>query len=465
MIGYRFLLNLTIIEKEDIIEKRRKNMDKINTNPPSGTRDFLPSDLKFREEILTTTKQVFESFGFLPIKTPAFERIEVLTGKYGDEGEKLIFKILKRGKKELIKESDLALRYDFTVPLARVMVQYRDKLPKIFKRYQIGPVWRADRPSKGRFREFYQADIDIVGVSSLVADIEILLVFSKVLTRLGLQDFVIHLNSRKVLAGLMKVLDIPEQFHVDILTILDKFDKIGAKEMKGELLKSDISTKVAKNIIELFKLLDSDVSVISTLEDFLRLSPEGNMGLNEIKRIIKIVTLMMKEGTIVFSPFLARGLSYYNGPIFEIYYKGLTTSIASGGRYDNLIGMFSKKSIPACGGSLGIERIVLLLDKKRQNKRESSFSQVLVTVWNEDFLQDSLYLASELRNQGLLVETYLGEEDKIGKQLRYASDMKIPFVILFGPDEKDKNKVAIKNMQTSKQIILSRDKFTDFFRE
>lgn len=440
-------------------------MSMINTSPPSGTRDFLPSDLKFREKIIGVIKQVFESFGFLPIETPAFERIEILMGKYGDEGEKLIFEILKRGKKKVAMESDLALRYDLTVPLARVTARYQNKLPKIFKRYQIGPVWRADRPGKNRFREFYQADIDIVGINSIAADAEIILALSEVLTKLGIQDFVVCLNSRKVLIGLIETLEIPKQSQNKVLIILDKLDKIGVKEAEKELLKEDLSVKAAKNIKELFRLLNSDTSVISILKDFLRYSSEGKAGLKETERIIEIVTPIIGEDAVIFSPLLARGLAYYNGPIFEIYSKGVTTSIASGGRYDNLVGMFSKRSVPACGGSLGIERIISLLDEKKPNKKELSFSQILVTVWNEEFLPDSLRLASELRSQGLLVETYLGEGDKIGKQLSYASNMKIPFVVLFGPDEKNKNEVAIKNMRTGKQATLPQNKFTDFFRE
>ncbi|MCG2809789.1 MAG: ATP phosphoribosyltransferase regulatory subunit [Candidatus Portnoybacteria bacterium] len=230
-------------------------MNTINISPPSGTRDFLPSDLKFREKIIDATKQVFESFGFLPIETPAFERIEILTGKYGDEGEKLIFEILKRGEKKAAMESDLALRYDFTVPLARVIARYQDKLPKIFKRYQIGPIWRADRPGKNRFREFYQADIDIVGLDSVAADAEIILVLSEVLIKLGIQDFVVRLNSRKVLIGLMETLEIPKQSQNKVLIILDKIDKIGVKGVEKELLKEDLPAKVLKNIKELFKLL------------------------------------------------------------------------------------------------------------------------------------------------------------------------------------------------------------------
>ncbi|MCG2808858.1 MAG: ATP phosphoribosyltransferase regulatory subunit, partial [Candidatus Portnoybacteria bacterium] len=204
---------------------------------------------------------------------------------------------------------------------------------------------------------------------------------------------------------------------------------------------------------------------ISILKNFLISSSEGKAGLKEIERIIEIVAPMIRKDTIVFSPLLARGLAYYNGPIFEIYSKRATTSIASGGRYDNLVGMFSKRPVPACGGSLGIERIISLLDKKKQNKKEISFSQILVTVWNEEFLPDSLRLASELRSQGLLVETYLGEGDKISKQLSYASNMKIPFVVLFGPDEKNKKEVTVKNMRTGKQATLPQNKFADFFRE
>lgn len=439
-------------------------MDIVNLTPPSGTRDFLPADVKLREGVFAAIKQVFESFGFVPLETPAFERIEILNGKYGKEEERLIYKILKRGEQAVTGKADLALRYDFTVPLARVIARYQNKLPKIFKRYQIGPVWRADRPGKGRFREFYQADVDIIGTESRMADAEILLVLSESLTRLGLQKFVIRFNSRKVLVGLMEAWNVPTQLQANILTVLDKFDKIGDEGIKEELLKQGAPQKIIERIATFLEILPADSSgLIKVIKKILQTSPLGRLGLKEVEEVTSLVTPILKGGRIIFFPLLARGLAYYTGPIFEIYTERLTTSIASGGRYDNLIGIFVGKSIPACGGSLGIERILLSL-KEQKAEKIPTFTQVLVTVWDKDFQEDALCFAAKIRNSGLSAETYLGK-DKISQQLRYASNKGIPFVVLFGPDEKSKKKVTIKNLQTGLQAMLSQDEFVGFLQK
>ena len=423
-------------------------MNEYNTKPVSGTRDFLATDVRSREKAFALIKTIFESFGFEPLETPAFERIEILTGKYGDESERLIFKILKRGQKEKTGEVDLALRYDLTVPMARVIAEYADNLPKIYKRYQIQPVWRADRPGEGRYREFYQCDIDIAGTDSLMADSEIIIVLIKVLEKLDINEFTVKLNSRKILAGLMDTLNIPKNLEDSVLVSIDKLDKMGLEWVTEELKNKGVSYEIAQELLRQSK--DSITKTLGT-------SQKGLEGLSEVQEIQELID----DKRVVFDPFLARGLSYYTGSIFEIISKRAKGSIAGGGRYDNLLKMFSKKDIPACGGSLGIERILLLMKKAEDSLK---ITQILVTVWDKTFRKSSIALSKELRNKGFIVETYLGN-DKLNKQLAYASRKKIPFVLICGPDEKNKSQATIKNMRTEEQQTMKKDDIYVFFKK
>ncbi len=425
-------------------------MDEILNKPPSGTRDFLPEEVKRRSRIFSKATHIFESFGYAPMETPAIERIETLMGKYGEEGEKLIFKILKRGEREESGETDLALRYDLTIPLARFFAAHQAKLPKIFRRYQIGPVWRADRPGKGRFREFTQCDTDIIGSYSLLADAEIILVMVRVLESLGQSDFIVHLNSRKILEALCDMYNISAEQKQDLYISLDKLDKIGAQGVEKELIQRGFPLDRVTAIRE-----DLEGSVSRVKEKLIQLK-SGKEGMREVEIITKLTAPFLKGGSVVFSPFLARGLDYYTGPIFEIFSSNLQSSIAAGGRYDDLIGIFSKKAVPACGGSLGIERV--LMTAHDGAKKEEISADAFVAVWDETFYLDALRLAEEARAMGIKTEVYLGEGN-IGKQLGHASDHNIRFCILFGPDEKEKDEVAIKDLQTEKQIRASRSQF------
>lgn len=430
-------------------------MKEINVQPPSGTRDFLPKDVKNREWALNVIKQAFEVFGFAPIDTPAFERVETLTGKYGEEGEKLMFKILKRGDQATGGETDLALRYDFTVPLVRFFAKYQNKLPRPFRRYQIGPVWRADRPGKGRFREFYQCDIDVIGSSSLVADAEVILALTKSLSRLGLPGYVVRLNSRKVLAGLLEAYGIPEASRQDTLTALDKLDKIGVSGVVEELKSRGLTETVISQINE-----DLSEKDMTRIRDRVATSRIGQDGLQEVDEIISLVSPLMVDGGIEFSPFLARGLDYYTGPIFEIYLKKATGAIASGGRYDNLVGKFAGAQVPACGGSLGIDRILSTLTVGSPDSEISLKPQVFVTVWDRSMRPEALQIAEELRDAGIVTEIFL-EEGKISNQIRLASNRGAEYCLLYGPDEQIKKEVTIKNLSTSEQISVSREKIAE----
>ena len=505
------------------------------TQPARGTRDFLPADVRKRNYVIGIIKEVYEKYGFEPLETPAVENLETLTGKYGEEGNQLMFKILKRGEKlqqELsegkIKNenelSDLALRYDLTVPLARVVANYKNDLPKFFRRYQIQPVWRADRPARGRYREFYQCDVDAIGSSSMVVEAELCAAVSEILERLGFDDFTIRVNHRKVLTAILDVAGVPPEKHSDALIALDKIDKIGregvAKELKAKGVVNAAEIKLLtffeffiKNksneffdeseklkIIEIQKQLkDLEESIENSeqkiekirkeynddwkiflaeiiflilseqklalynllatylLRDFFGENVSGREGLNKIQEILVYLDSKIFSSHIKVDPSLARGLSYYTGAIFEINVPDLAGSLGGGGRYDGLIGMFGKEEIPAVGFSLGLERILLIMDERGMFPPElqTNAADVLVTIWDENSIGESLKLANELRQENLRVLVY-PEADKLGKQFKYADSQNILYVCVLGEAELAENKVALKNMKTGAQELVSR---------
>lgn len=435
-------------------------MKESNVQPPSGTRDFFAKEVKNREWVFNVIKQVFESFGFVPIETPALERIETLIGKYGEESEKLIFKILKRGEQATNREADLALRYDFTIPLVRFFAKYKNQLLRPFRRYQIGPVWRADRPGKGRFREFYQCDVDVVGSPSLLADAEVILALAKTLSCLDLSDYVVRLNSRKVLAGFLEAYNVPEDFRQNTLIILDKLDKVGVAGVIQELRNRGLSEAI---IIQ----INADLSKkdVTKLRDRANASRIGKKGIQEVDEVISLVAPLMTDGKIEFSPFLVRGLDYYTGPIFEIYLKGAAGAVASGGRYDDLIGKFIGGQVPACGGSLGIDRILSTLTIKNQNRKTDDLRpQVFVTVWDYTTRAEALRIATELRDEGIVTEIFL-EEGKIGNQVRLASGRGALYCLFYGPDEREKKEVTLKNLSTGEQMSIKREKIVEILKK
>jgi len=417
-------------------------MEPPNTKPPSGMRDFLPAEVNARQKVLSTVRGVFESYGFAPLETPAVERLEILQGKYGEEGDRLIFKLSQRGARAG-EEADLALRYDLTVPLARVVAEYHGKTGRIFKRYQVAPVWRADRPGRGRFREFYQCDVDIVGPEFGLADAEAILVLTDALAAVGLKGFEVRLNSRKVLRGLIESFGIDPAREAEVLTALDKFDKIGEAGVAEELRE--------RGLAEASRLLSGVSGPEDDLRSRLASSEVGRTGLDEVDRLIDLAGPLVSDGTIRFSPMLARGLSYYTGPIFEVYVEGSTSAISSGGRYDGLVGMFAGRSIPSVGGSLGIERIIPLVS--RADEGVVSPAKVLLAVWDAGSRPDALAAASALRAAGIPAEVYLGE-DRMGEQLGYASSRGIPFAVLRGPQEKEQGIVTIRDLQTREQTAV-----------
>jgi histidyl-tRNA synthetase len=467
-------------------------MSSTKTQPARGMRDFLPADVRKREYVIGVIKEVYERYGFEPLETPAVENIETLMGKYGEEGNQLIFKILKRGEHEKTGEADLALRYDLTVPLARVVAQYQNELPKFFKRYQIQPVWRADRPARGRFREFYQCDVDVLGSKSMVVEAELIAAASDALIRLEFSNFMIRLNHREVLTGILEVAGVPKEKHGDALVSLDKLDKIGEEGVLQDFKERKVMfDEAAKKIVQLF--LDVSVGIVadayskaerglediltpaeakamngailSRLKEFIGSNEVGSNGLRELREIIELLSASGIVSKTEISPSLARGLSYYTGAIFEIAVPNLKGSLGGGGRYDNLVGMFLGKDIPACGFSLGLERIIVVMSERNMFPAEllSSPADVMVTIWNEDSVSESLALATELRSKGLRVDLY-PEADKMGKQFKYASSRSIPFVAIVGDDERARGEVAVKDMKSGEQRSVKRGDVADAIR-
>ncbi len=440
-----------------------------STNPARGMRDFLPADVRKREYVIGVIKQVYESYGFEPLETPAVENLETLTGKYGEEGNQLIFKILKRGEKLDLKKaskesdlSDLALRYDLTVPLARVVANNKNDLPKFFKRYQIQPVWRADRPAKGRFREFYQCDVDAIGSGSMVVEGEIISAASDILKKLGFDDFTIRINHRQVLTDILDTAGVPEELHMDALVAIDKLDKIGTDGVAKELASRGVSDDAAAMLMDIFaktqEILGQEKDINRTIVANL-INIVGNDTLTDLGSVLKYAP----KAPIVIDPSLARGLSYYTGAIMEINVPDLAGSLGGGGRYDELIGMFGKEQIPACGFSLGLERILVVMDERRMfppEIAESAPADVMVTIWSEETVADSLKLANELRSAGLRVTLY-PEADKLGKQIKYADTIKVPFVCVLGESEISEKKVTVKNMRTGEQETVKRTEASD----
>jgi histidyl-tRNA synthetase len=426
-------------------------------------RDFLPEDVRRRQYVIGVIADVFQKYGFEPLETPAVENLETLQGKYGEEGDRLIFKILKRGEGAETGQADLALRYDVTVPLARVVAEYRAKLPKFFKRYQIQPVWRADRPQKGRFREFYQCDVDAIGSTSMTVEAELLSAAADVLLKLGFSDFRIVVNHRKLLNAVLEAAGVPPELHGVALVIMDKADKIGVDGVRRELSEKGLSAAAADTLLEqLSSTPPADLAAWMT-EQSSRLNESGKAGLDDLRRIFALCSHTTAGPHLVLDRSLARGLSYYTGPIFEIRVADLAGSLGGGGRYDNLIGMFSGEDIPASGISLGLERILVVMGERTMFPAAvlSAPADVMVVQWFANRTELYLQLATELRQAGVRVELYpeAPAEDgkKVGdKQFKYASARGIPFVAVIGADELANGTVTVKNMNTGEQSRVPR---------
>ncbi len=356
----------------------------------------------------------------------------------------------------------LALRYDLTVPLARVVAQHQNDLPKFFKRYQIQPVWRADRPAKGRFREFYQCDVDAIGSTSPVVEAEILGAVSEVLARLGFEDFVIRLNDRRALTALLDCAGVPGRLHGDALIALDKLDKIGVDGVQKELTTRGVDAEATMACLRFFSGVSSEdphrKTTLERLRGFVARHQEGPTAVSGLEEIIRLSDGTPAHGRIHLDPSLARGLSYYTGAIMEVAVPDLAGSLGGGGRYDGLIGMFLGRDVPACGFSLGLERILVVMAERAMFPASVSrgAADVMVTVWNDESRADAVELAAELRHGGKLRVDVYPEADRLGKQFKYAATRNVPFVAIVGDDERANHQVAIKNITTGEQTTVAR---------
>lgn len=428
----------------------------MNTGPARGMRDFLPEDVRRRQFVIGVIADVYQKYAFEPLETPSVENIETLQGKYGEEGDRLIFKILKRGEGAETGQADLALRYDLTVPLARVIAEYRSKLPKFFKRYQVQPVWRADRPQKGRFREFYQCDVDAIGSTSMTVEAELLSAAADVFVALGFKDFQIVINHRKLLNAVLAHAGVPAELHGVTLVIMDKADKIGMDGVRTELAEKGIASSVADTLLEQLSGTPP-VDLAAWMEQqSAALNDEGKAGIADLKQIFALCKGTSAGPHLALDRSLARGLSYYTGPIFEIRVPDLAGSMGGGGRYDNLIGMFCGENIPASGISLGLERILVVMTERQMFPEAvvSTPADVMVVQWFANRADLYLAFATELRQAGLRVELYPespAEDNQKGatvKQFQYAQARGIPFAAVIGKPELEAGTVSIRTLAT-----------------
>ena len=431
-----------------------------STKPPSGMRDFLAPDVVQRRHVLGVVQRVYESFGFVPLETPTIENLGTLLGKYGPEGDQLLYRLLHRRDKLKraisggadqpggLTELDLAaegLRYDLTVPLARVVANYKD-LPAFYKRYQIQPVWRADRPARGRFREFYQCDVDVTGTASLVADAEVCCAIATVLRELGFRDFKILTNHRELLRALVADAGIPAEQESLALIALDKLDKIGGDGVKDELGDKGIAADRADALLTTLEQMRDQ----GALERLAAGDGPGARGASELLELFGYAAHGHAAQHATFDPTLARGLSYYTGPIFEIQVDGLAGSLGGGGRYDNLIGMFQKQQVPAVGFSLGLERVLLVMEERQMFPPLGIGPQVLLCRMGDVPASAALSVAGELRDAGVRVEVY-ADPAPMKKQLSYANGLGVAFAAILGPQEVADGTVSLKDLRTGQQ--------------
>jgi len=438
---------------------------------PKGTRDFGPQQMARRNYILDTIKSTFKLFGYQQLETPSMENLSVLTGKYGDEGDQLLYKILNSGDflkkvkaedldkgpvKVLPKVAEKGLRYDLTVPFARYVVMNRNDITFPFKRFQIQPVWRADRPQKGRYREFYQCDADVVGTDSLICETEILLMIRKVFAELKLTDYDIKVNNRKILTGIAEVIGEPGKVS-ELCVAIDKLDKIGWEKVKEELGQRGFSDPSIGKLEPVVTLKGNNEEKLTFLKSFLGSSQEGMQGVLELEEVLAILdSFGENQDHVALDVVLARGLSYYTGAIFEVKVNNVSIgSVSGGGRYDNLTGVFGLDGVSGVGFSFGVDRIYDVLDELGLFPEERMQSTaVMVGYFDKEGRDYGLKVLNGLRSSGLAAEIY-PDIAKVKKQFNYADKKNIPFVIMIGSEEMAQHKVTLKNMKSGEQQMYS----------
>ena len=449
---------------------------------PKGTRDFLPKEVSKRNYIFDALKKVFKKYGFAPIETPSFELSSTLLGKYGEEGDRLIFKILNSGEKvkkadlEALKKGNLArfsnslaekaLRYDLTVPFARFVVQHQNDISFPFKRYQIQPVWRADRPQHGRYQEFFQCDADVVGSDSLLYEVDFVQIFDEALSDLKIPDFTIKINNRKILSGIAEVSG--EQDNLITITVaIDKLDKIGKDGVIKELKNKGISEMAVEKISPLFSIEGDTESRLDQMAEYLSSSEIGLQGINELRWVFdKVNMLGLREAKLEFDVTLARGLNYYTGAIFEVKANGVKMgSICGGGRYDDLTGIFGMKGVSGVGISFGADRIYdVLTELELFPEAIDERIDILFINFGEEAELKCMELSHELRGKGIAVELYPSSV-RMNKQMKYANDRGVRYIGLLGEDEMRRGVIQLKNMDSGEQKEYPQNNLVKLFTE
>lgn len=458
-------------------------MAAIKPSLAKGTRDFSPVEMEKRNHIFNTLKKVFKKFGYNEIQTPSFENLSTLTGKYGDEGDKLIFKILNSGdylskvSEEQLSErnsnkliphiSEKALRYDLTVPFARYVVMHQNDIALPFKRYQIQPVWRADRPQRGRYREFYQCDVDVVGSESLLNEAEFILIYHEALSALGLKDFTIKINNRKILTGIAEIIGKPELI-VDMTVAIDKLDKVGLQGVNKELLERGFTNEDLETLKPIIELQGKNDHKLAQLKTVLSSSEIGLKGIQEIEEVFEYINVFasqnVSEQFVEVDITLARGLNYYTGCIFEVKTNEVAMgSIGGGGRYDDLTGMFGLKGLTGVGVSFGADRIYDVLEELNLFPASNSTNtKVLIVNFDKSLESFTLPLLGELRKAGVPAELY-PTAAKLKKQMSYADAKNIPFVLLVGDEESETGLLSLKNMKSGEQVKVDSEQLIQHF--
>jgi histidyl-tRNA synthetase len=430
---------------------------KIEPRLPKGMRDFLPSEMLKREYVFATVREVFHLYGFEALQTPVLELRETLMGKYGEDAEKLIYNAQHPGGKE-----EVAMRYDLTVPLARVVAQYPNEIALPFRRYQLSPVWRAERPQRGRYREFYQCDADIAGAAGMEADAEIISLIVTALTRFGFKQFTVKINNRKLLTAIGQFAGVEGDALAELYRSIDKFDKIGADGVRGELIQRGLADEVVARVMDLITGRAGTAGATGALdyvESAMGAFPEGAAAIRELREVeAHLRSLGVPAARYDFDFTMVRGLGYYTGPIFEtIITEPNLGSVTGGGRYDDLVGLFKGERVPTVGTSLGIERIIDLMDilELYPENLGGTVVQILVTVFNDETRAESLRLAAELRAGGVRTELYM-QDRPLGKQIAYADKKGIPLVAIMGADEVSAGVVKFKRLSDAHEETAAR---------
>lgn len=425
-------------------------MNKIKPQTPKGFRDFYGVDAKARQYVIDVFRSVFEKYGYEPLETPALEYAEVLLGKSGEEMDKLSY-IFKDPGGRLV-----GLKYDMTVPACRFIAQNFDKLTFPFKRYQIQFAWRAEKPQKGRFREFMQCDADVWGSKSVLVDAEFIQIGIEVIIKLGFKNFVARINNRKIINGILRYSGAKENQFYDISVSIDKLEKIGLVGVKKELSERGISQLISKKVMAVISLAGSSQEQLEKLKVMLGSVPEAVEGINEIQQIFSYLKRVgVKEKYFKYDPSIIRGMAYYTGPVWEFtVIEGRVGSIAGCGRYDRLTGLYLGRDIPASGGSFGIERIIEVMKDRKMFKFKKNQIKILVSVFSPDLKDKSITITNQLRQAGIPTELYLNPESRLDKQLKYADSKGIPYVLIIGPDEVKNKTVTIKNLSRKTQRTI-----------